>query len=320
MDYGELIRVAWMRTWRYRFLWVLGLFSGAAVGSCSAIGNGGPQFQVQHRSGELAGIPPEIDQAAVQSSHWIAMHPGAVALVIGAMLLVGFGLLVISLIAQAGMTRATTDLVDDRPTSLGRAWHAGLHFFWRYFGLSLLLIAAAIGFALLIGAGIALAIATTSISGGSTQTIVAAFWIILGVVIVLLMIPVVIGINIIVAFAQRVIVIDDVGAIAGLRTGWQLLRTHLGSSILVWVVNVGLSVAASLLIFLGAMVVAAVLALPGLILWSVAGFSTVTIGYIIVGVLAMIAAVWGMSAIANSFFWNYWTMAFVQISRSRPTP
>jgi hypothetical protein len=41
MDYGALIREAWGTTWRHRFLWVLGLFAGGAVGvSAGGGGNG----------------------------------------------------------------------------------------------------------------------------------------------------------------------------------------------------------------------------------------------------------------------------------------
>ena len=32
MEYGKLIRDAWNITWRYRFLWVLGLLAGGSAG------------------------------------------------------------------------------------------------------------------------------------------------------------------------------------------------------------------------------------------------------------------------------------------------
>ena len=41
LEYGALIRDAWQTTWRHRFLWILGLFAGGAVGVSFGGGAGG---------------------------------------------------------------------------------------------------------------------------------------------------------------------------------------------------------------------------------------------------------------------------------------
>ena len=34
MEYGVLIRQAWSTTWRYRFLWLLGVLAGGSSSAC----------------------------------------------------------------------------------------------------------------------------------------------------------------------------------------------------------------------------------------------------------------------------------------------
>jgi hypothetical protein len=59
--------------------------------------------------------------------------------------------------------------------------------------------------------------------------------------------------------------LSDVDALAALRSGWLLLRTHLGTSLLAWLLNVvlGIVVGIAIAFVLGAFV--AVLAVIGLV-------------------------------------------------------
>ena len=317
MDYGSLIRDAWALTWRYRFLWVLGLFTGTAVGSCSGFGTGN-QFQSRPSSGDLSRIAPGMEQIPVEVEQWVVSHPATVALVVGVLVLLGLVLLFVSLVAQGGMTEATVDLARQQPVTLGIAWNAGLHLFWRFLGLVLLLIVAAIVLAALFAAIVALAVLSSTVVSGNARGLVAALWVLLGIVLALVAIPTAIGVSIVLAWAQRAIVVENVGPIVAVRDGWELLRQHLGSSVMVWLVNVGLSLAAGLAVLFGLVGVVAILALIGVIVWTLIGFTTATVIYIGVGVVIAIAALWLMEAIVNTFFWSYWTLAYLRISGRQP--
>ena len=317
MDYGSLIRDAWALTWRYRFLWVLGLFTGTAVGSCSGFGTGN-QFQYRGGPGDLSRVAPGMERVPVEVEQWVVSHPSTIALIVGVAILLGLVLLFVSLVAQGGMTEATVDLARHEPVTLGIAWRAGLHLFWRFLGLVLLLIAAAIVLAVLIGTIVALAIGTSTLASGNVRGVVAALWVLLGVVLALVAIPAAIGVSIVLAWAQRAIVVENVGPIVAVRDGWELLRHHLGSSVMVWLVNVGLSIAAGLAVLFGLIGVVAILALIGVVVWTLIGFTTATAIYIGVGVVIAIAALWLMEAIVNTFFWSYWTLAYLRISGQQP--
>jgi len=61
VDYGNLIRQAWTITWRYRFLWLLGVLAGGAVGMPSL--NGG-NTGWQTNSHDMQRLSPDLAAAA----------------------------------------------------------------------------------------------------------------------------------------------------------------------------------------------------------------------------------------------------------------
>lgn len=318
MDYGSLIRDAWALTWRYRFLWILGLFSGAAVGSCSSLGNGSPlQYQTTPR--EITRTVPQAEAAFAAIEQWVSSHPALVALAAAAFLLIVLALVVISFIAQGGMTEATVDLAEHRPTSLALAWRAGQHLFWRFVGLTLLLIAAALTLAFLVGAVVAVAVGSSTLVAEGARGVVISLWVLIGVILALFSIPVAILATIVIAYAQRAIVVENVGPLAALRSGWLLLRAHFATSLLVWLVNVGLGIASAIAIGLATVLVIIVLVAVGLLFWAVLGLTTPVFVYAALGALVTIGAVWLMGAISNTFFWSYWTLAYLRLSEP-PAP
>ena len=127
MDYGDLLKTAWVVTWRHKYLWVLGLFAlggGASPLSCGS----NSSFQTSTSSGSGT-----VDVADFFSRHWAVL--AALALLL---LLVGFVWAILSLIAEAGLIAGVDDRLQGRsPAGLSSAWRAGVHSFWRLLGLIL---------------------------------------------------------------------------------------------------------------------------------------------------------------------------------------
>ena len=307
MEYGKLIRDAWTITWRYRFLWVLGLLAGGAVGLPSLNGSG-------VRTGGTQPLPREFEQsnpavaAAVQDvTTWAVANVGLLIALAGVLTLVVLTLAIVSLIAQGGMAEATAELATGHTMSFGRAWGAGLHLFWRYLVLWLVLAVVAGIVAGVLGAVIASAMAL-SIPGG---------WLIAGIVFMLL-IALALAMSIVVAFAQRAIAIENAGPIESLRSGWHLMRAHLGDSLMTWLINVALALASGLAFAAGLLAAILVLGGIGAMLFAAVGLTTSFVVYAGFGGLVLLAAVLTAIGIANAFFWNYWTLAYLRLS-GRPT-
>src|SRR5262245_16129782 len=235
MDFGRLIRDAWAITWRHRFLWVLGLFSGTSVGSCSAFsGNGFRMSPSAAAPAPYRGAPPDVAQMMAQVQQWVVGHVELVLAAIVAAALVGLVLIVISIIAQGGMTDATLAFGRGESVTAGMAWGAGARLFWQFLGLYLILVLSAIFVAFVVGIFVAIALGSTSTVAPSVRGVLTGLWVVLGVIAGLLFIPIAIGVSVVVAYAQRAIVDERVGPIVGLRAAWLLARQHLSTSFFVW--------------------------------------------------------------------------------------
>ena len=343
MDYGSLIRQAWTITWRYRFLWLLGVLAGGAIGLPTFNGGGGSGWRADQR--DIQSVSPQAAAAGQEIATWAALNTGlliGVGLVGLALVLV---LLVLSFIAQGGMAQATADLGTGHASSLRRAWSAGVHLFWRYVGLWLLLIAAALVIAAVFGAIVA-AVAFVMFTGlapgvGLGALAVLAAVVIVGFVTIVLRVSrdttaprwlvalgatlfalpiftvlIVVGLtlSIVVAFAQRAIVVENIGPLAALQSGWRLTRTHVGESLLTWLVNVGLAIATGITFGLGLVGALVLVGGIGALVFAVAGLTAPSIAYIGLGGLVLVVGVLTLAGIANAFFWTYRTLAYLRLS------
>jgi hypothetical protein len=313
MDYGQLIRDAWATTWQHRFLWVLGLFTGAAMGSCSGIGNrfssGVPSSQPP--SAGVGPVPAEAEAVGTAVAAWFLAH---LAPIIAALVLLGLVWIIVSIVAQGGMTEATVDLARHQPSSLGRAWQAGWQLFWRFLGLALVPLALALLTGFVFAVGAALAALTAYLAGDGARVPVVGLWVLLALVAILAVVAVAIALSIALAYAQRIVVVENVGVFTAVREGWQVMRTHLGTSLLIWLINIGLTIGAEIAVGVAMAVAVGILAAIGLAVWSVAGLTAVTFAYVTVAVIAAIALLWGMEAVVNTFLWSYWTLAYLRLT------
>jgi hypothetical protein len=311
MDYGALVSRAWQLTWRHKFLWILGLFATSTVGSCS--GNAGSSFQWQTNGREVERAVPGAERAASDVGNWIVNNFGLITTVAVLAALIGVAVAVVSLIAQGAMAQATSEVARGRQTTLGQAWQVGLRLFWRYLGMWLVLLAVAIAVVVIIGilGGVLFAGALFNTDAGGAFL---AFAGILAAIVFLIAIPVGIVVTIVVAYAQRAIAVEDVGPWEALSSGWQLLRSRPGPSLIVWLISLALSIAAA--VVLG--VIAVILLIPlggiGLVLYFSTGISAGSIAFVVVALMVFVAAMWFIAGVLNAYFWNLWTLTYLHLT------
>jgi hypothetical protein len=128
------------------------------------------------------------------------------------------------------------------------------------------------------------------------------------------------SLSIVVAFAQRDAV-ENVGPFEALQSGWRLMRAHLGDSLVTWLVNFGLALASGIVCLAGILGALVVLVGIGAVLFAAIGLSAPTLAYVGVGVLLLLVAALTLAGISNTFFWSYWTLAYLRLSgRTAATP
>jgi hypothetical protein len=313
MEFDTLIRESWSATWRYRSLWLLGLLAGGAGGggSCSF-----------RSSGSLPGgsFPTEVQPAFDQVGGWVAANLTWLILCFVVLALVGLALFAAGFIAQGGMAGASVALARGQQTSLRAAWRAGLRLGWRYVGLwLLLLLVGLVGIVvtlLIVGvvAGIGFLAART---GGGGIALAVGLAIVVGIPLVLLLIAGTIALSIVFIYAQRLIATEDAGPAEALGLGWRLLRGRTGPSTLVWLVSFGLGIGAAIAGFVVLLPILALFGGAGYVAYTGSGLGAPLVVITALGVLTLLAAGILLAAITNTFFWHYWTRAYLRL---RPPP
>mgnify|MGYP001054570568 CR=1 FL=1 len=294
MDYGKVLSRAWEITWRWKVLWILGFL--AALGRGGTGGN--PNFStdsskwgrtyVQH-------VPPEI----------MALIAGILCLA----LFIGIAIWVVSVIARGGLIAGVQQVEEEGATSFGQAWRGGASRFWTLCGIGIL---AAIPLIILLFGGIAVLVATIAgglaIFNGSNAS---GLGIVLPAVFCgstlccgLLALSVVLAqIRI---YAERAAILEGLGWLQAFGRGWEVLKSNLGPTIVLWLIFFLIGLVLAALIF--------VLLLPVLLpLFALAGntdprlwlVASLCCGGLLVFVLGAL-----ISAVVETFSSATWTLAY----------
>src|SRR5688500_18914847 len=191
-------------------------------------------------------------------------------------------------------------------------WRAGTRLAWRYAGLWLLLAAVAIALVAVIGGTVAAGIGAAAATGA--PRVLWGIGALIAIPFALAAAVAGIALSVTVAYAERAIYAEDAGPVEALKSGWRVLRGNLGASALLWLVNVALSIGVGIVVALGGMALVGVLGSAGAALWFTTGWSWALVAYGTAGLAAVIAVALVACAVVNTFFWNYWTLAYLRLA------
>ncbi|HEX5415832.1 MAG TPA: hypothetical protein VFZ25_09190 [Chloroflexota bacterium] len=323
MDYGRLIGDAWTMTWRYRFLWVLALFAPAGVGGCgfnfpgnfnlpSSTGpRGNPTTPSPFgRSGPNA---RDFERVGTAIGTWIGEHLALILALAAVAVILFLAFLFLYFVAQGALATATIRLARGEPAAIRPAWQAGLSYFWRYVGLWLLQILIFLAAAIVVGILVGIGTVLLRQVGGGTAVALGVILGLLGFLLALAAIVAVILFSIVITYAQRIIVNNNVGPGAALNRGVALTRARLGTSALLWLINFGLGIGIGIATALVDFVILIPLAIVGAIFFIAFRTSPITFIYAGLALLVFIVGAWVVSAIGNTFMWNYWTLGYLKL-------
>jgi hypothetical protein len=279
MDYGKLLSRAWNIVWNHKFMIVLGFL--AALGA----GGGGTNFNF-NLGGRDLDLPPgaaqEVERMLTDVSRFLPIIIGGGCL----LLLLGLILWLVRLVAQAGMIDAAARLDAGEKMNFGRAFSAGTAKLLPMAGLTLVLYAVFVILAIVtliavfftVGAAVAGALAGTepeweALLGGFS---LAALCIGL---LVCLSVPLYVIVSVIYPFAQRGLVLQDLGVMAAISHGWNVIRSNLGDVLLLIVLFVFLQLVVGVLAALVIMPLAFVVMAP--VIFNMLASGTVGVGSVL---------------------------------------
>jgi hypothetical protein len=313
MSYGDILKRAWNVTWRYKALWVLGLFVGGASYS-----NSGANTSSTTPSSLASG-----NTAVVQS--FLAQWGWLIVLGVFVALILGLAIAVIALAARGGLIHLVNEAEEGRPVKLGAGWRAGFSKWGRLFGVSLLVALPLLVIVLIIAVVVGVSAFSAFgayMSSGSTRTLlstiagplVGSVCLLLVLVAVAVILAVILGP--VSALALRYVMLQDRHVIESLKQGWSDLWSKRGAFLMFLVMfGIGIGVA---IVFA---IVAGILGVPALLISGAqsafsgtapaAGAGSAWLGF--VGLIMLVPA-----AVYGTFVEASWTIFFRRMTGMEP--
>ena len=317
MNYGDLIRDAFRITLRNRYLWFFGFFAGGTgsnfIGNVPSGGNFNPgnfdpdDFQ---RSGAgFSGLSAQLGQGVLGNAVLI------LGIVVVALLLVLF-FIFMAIISQGALADSVAAIDRGEGRRFGSAFASGMGNFWRVLGYYVLFFLVALGLLVVIGIPVALLIGGTFVATQSTGARVSVA-VIVGILAILLLIVVFIPFSIIAQYALREIVVRRERVFGSVGSGYSLFRRNIGRSLLLWLIQIGLSIGIGIAFILLLLIVGLVLFLPTIAL-AIAGYSTAAIVAGVIAGLILLPILLVATGAIGTFSHAYWTLAYLRLTPGTP--
>ena len=321
MQYGELITRSFAIVWRRRYLWLLAILGGADVTSGGQLNFSGAgnvfsgSGTSSGTSAPAAGSPAGVQDAVSAVGRFVQDNLAAIVLVGAILVVVAIAWWLLSCVTTGALVRATAEHDAERPFGLGLAWRTGLGTFWTILGLRLIgVLWTIVVLGTIVGAvvlGVAAYLSNQTAAVGAIITV----GLLLGAVLVLASIPV----GIAFVLATRAAVLEQRGPLSALGRGFGLLWSRIGRVLLVWLLQVGLALAAGL--GLAFVVIPVVLLLVAVVVAAgVAGGvgSAVVVAIPLALLLFVLFLVTG--AVIGTYLSAFWTLAFRRLEIDAPRP
>jgi hypothetical protein len=334
IDLGEIITKSWKITWKFKVLWIFGILSGCVSsnrgnfnfnnsgGGGGGNGNNGtgngqfPDFLRQFQNMNPEQVVREF------LGQYTAIIVGVILLLCVLWLLFYFlGLMGrIGLIKGAGKADAGAESM-----SFGELWTESLPYFWRMFGLSLLigLPSFLLVVILLVGLGLG---GYTAITGDVSQGgIIAVFAGLIGTFVLLIccLSLVMLVVGLIVEQSYNAIVLEDRGLLESLGRGWEVFRKNVLSVIVVGLVQWVMA----LVIGIGEFILNLIIAIPliGVVIFTIssnAALATETGKGVLVALVLTLCCTLVIlvplsllvGGIQNTYFQSMWTLTYRRLT------
>ncbi|MHB9052968.1 MAG: DUF7544 domain-containing protein [Thermoleophilia bacterium] len=320
IDFGKLMGDAWRLTWRHKFLWFFGLFAGGGT----ALGGWSGNFN--YGGGTIDGSGSTASAASHELTDWVNAHWTLLLVLIGALVALAILIWLWSVVCRGAVIGSVRAIRRDEKAGFGSAFRRGRESFWRLLLFDLFLFLLVLGFAVIIAALILMFFLLAAMAGtaGAIILTIIGLWFLTFVVFgmgylficTIWFIPWVF-LNLIVMFAMRSVVLEGTRPMAALRRGGRVMSDYLTQSLFMFLVSVGLGIAAAIILVMAT----GASAIPAAVAWIIAynqGWPiVVTVVASILLVFPLMAAIVGV-ALTNTYFTTFWTIGYDKLAGNEP--
>jgi len=232
-NFGEVLTRSWQIIWKHKVLWIFGILASCSRGGGGGSGGGGTGGGGGGGNGLNPSGVPQISgfEQWLSDNWWIFIVIGIVVLVL--VILAIF----LGTIGRIGLIKGTYKAEQGAERLIfGELFSESMPYFWRIFGLSLVI-------------GLAFLIILLPFFAFGLLSAGIGFLCLLPLICIL--VPISWVVTIIIEQANAAIVLDDLSLMDGLRRGWDIVKSNLGPTLIM-----------GLILFVIAFVVGLVIALP----------------------------------------------------------
>jgi hypothetical protein len=301
MDFGYVLKRAWEIIWKFKVLWIFGILA-----SCGQAGSSGGSNSGYRVSAQESNFGPQVQGFFNQ------LDPAAIAFLIALGILAIFAMIILAIllgtVGRIGLIRGTMKAEQGAARlTFGELWRDGLTYFWRVFGLNLL-----------IGVVIFLVILAIFIPGAILTGLTLGLFAFCLIPMTCLLIPVMWAVYVVIEQANIALVVENLSIMKAISRGWDVVRNNIGNMIVM-----------SLILILGVgLIGGAVIGLPLLIVATPAmvGFASGTTdairnGMIISGLffIVYLPLLLLFSGILRAYTASAWTLTYLRLT-TKPAP
>jgi hypothetical protein len=300
MDFGYVLKRAWEIIWKFKVLWIFGILASCGQASGSSGGNSGYRFSSQNGN-----VTSPIEQ------FFARLDPTIIALLIAIAIIVVLALIVIAIllgtVGRIGLIRGTMKAEQGAEhLTFGELWRDGLTYFWRVFGLNLL-----------IGVIIFLAIVILTIFGVVLTIGTLGIFALCLLPLICLIVPVFWAVYVIVEQANIALVVENLGITKAIERGWQVVLDNIGSMIVMSLILIlGVSLIGGAIIGLPLLAVAA----PAIAGVAIGTSNAIWNGLIVSGIffIVYLPFLLLLSGVLRAYTTSAWTLTYLRLTH-KPT-
>lgn len=223
---GEVLTTSWKIIWKHKVLWVFGILASFARGGGGGSGGGGGNSGYQTGSGNAPFPTDQFERGFDQVGRFFQENLWVIVVVIIAIFIFSFLLYALGMMGKIGLIKGVYKVENGaQALSFGELWSESMPYFWRIFGMNFLI-------------GLAFAVILIPLVLFGVLTAGIGFLCVLPLLCIL--IPISWVVMVILEQAQPAIVLENLGILAGLKRGWQIVKTNaVNFIILALVVGIG---------------------------------------------------------------------------------
>jgi len=301
VDYGGILKRAWVITLRYKSLWLFGLLSAIFGGG----GNYNFNLRWQLQPDEFSWSKTSIEKFLPFLERF-PLWPLLIFICLFILIIIALSIFV-NYLSQAALIGMVRDVEFEHKIDVGQGFKYGLSRWFPLLEITLGIWIPWIFMAILL-LGITLLPAIFAFA--FKEKALGFFFLISGLLfLIIILIPSSISLTILDFFAGRYCVIENLGVLESIKRGYHLLRENIGRMLIFWLVMFGVGIGIGIILLLVFMI----FAIPVALATEVSLFLAILIT--IPGIFVSLF----VASLVRVFLSSAWTIAFLQLFK-KPLP